>query len=451
MLSACALLVTQQALATGMDCTKAASAVEKTICADTGLYELDTQMGSAYRGLMDAAPHSKSELKTAQRAWLKARDQCAEKVDCLDQSYRKRLLSLQQQTNEAVAQQPAGIDRLVLDDLKQAIQTASKTDAEFPLERALDPLVIKKGTTTFSNVRDDENSVEDPQFPKAIPKGVTQDEWQALTGSKVESEGENGNTSYTLMDLDGDGLRDLVVDTYSGGTGLFSYIETFHRVGDVFVRRTGAGDTESESSLFSLNGRGANQSVDWINIRGRVYAAYRNSYYGVDQVYLLDPLKAPDAVPTVSINYRYQLSVPNTQKDDAKGTSVTLDAVLHTALTKALVGVSKTEAKDVGDQSRPLCPIPPAGPGDGDYYSYGPGHYTIEIVGDMPVVIGEQCYIGRLADWFGSYSAKDGLFAELALRKPDLEGDGRSYEVNGRRRMTDVTTSVGKFEEGNGG
>jgi uncharacterized protein len=449
MLSACALLVTQQALATGMDCTKAASAVEKTICADTSLYELDVQMGSAYRGLIDASPQSKSELKTAQRAWLKTRNQCTENIDCLDQRYRERLLSLQQQKDEAVAHQPAGIDRLVLDDLKQAIQTASKTDAEFPLERALDPLVIKKGTTTFSNLRDDENSVEDAHFPTTIPKGVTQDEWQALTGSKVESEGENGNTSYTLMDLDGDGLRDLVVDTYSGGTGLFSYIETFHRVENAFVRRTGSAD--SESSLFSLNGRGANQSVDWINVRGRVYAAYRNSYYGVDQVYLLDPLKVTDAVPIVSVNYRYQLSVPKTQKDDAKGTSVTLDAVLHKALTKALASVSETEAKDAGDQRRPLCPIPSAGAGDGDYYSYGPGHYTVEIVGDMPVVIGEHCYIGRLADWFGSYSAKDGLFAELVFRKPDLEGDGRSYEVNGRRRMTDVITSVGKFEGDNGG
>lgn len=125
--------------------------------------------------------------------------------------------------------------------------------------------------------------------------------------------------------------------------------------------------------------------------------------------------------------------------------------MLHKALTKALASVSKTEAKDAGDQSRPLCPIPSAGAGDGDYYSYGPGHYTVEIVGDMPVVIGEHCYIGRLADWFGSYSAKDGLFAELAFRKPDLEDDGHSYEVNGRRRMTDVITSVGKFESDNGG
>nr|WP_256735660.1 lysozyme inhibitor LprI family protein [Pseudomonas sp. dw_612] len=431
-------------MAAGMDCTKAASPVEKTICANTALYELDTQMGSAYRGLIKTQP----ELRTAQRNWLKTRDQCGDNVACLDQSYRERLQALQKQSGEGIANKPDEVDRLASEDLRRAIQTASKMDAEFPLERALDSLVIKVGTTTFSNVADGDNALEEAHFPKTIPPGVTQDEWKALTTSKIESTGENGNSSYTLIDLDGDGLRDLAIDTYSGGTGLFSYVETFRRVGDVFVRRTGTAETSADSSLFSLNGRGANQSSDWINIRGRVYAAYRNSYYGVDQLYLLDPLKVIGDVPIVSVNYRYQLSVPKIQKDDASGSSITLEPALHKALTQALSEVSKTKAKDVGDQSQPLCPIPPTGEGDGAYYSYGPGHYTFEIVGDLAVLIEKQCYIGRMMDWFGGYSVKDGLFTQLDLRKPDFEGAERSYQVNGRRRMTDVITSVGKLEEG---
>ncbi|WP_248741294.1 hypothetical protein [Pseudomonas sp. MWU12-2029] len=51
-MSAGVLLFLQQAMATGMDCTKAVNAVENTICADKGLYELDAQMGVVYRGLM---------------------------------------------------------------------------------------------------------------------------------------------------------------------------------------------------------------------------------------------------------------------------------------------------------------------------------------------------------------------------------------------------------------
>lgn len=53
-------------------------------------------------------------------------------------------------------------------------------------------------------------------------------------------------------------------------------------------------------------------------------------------------------------------------------------------------------------------------------------------------------------DWFGNYSAKDGLGAQLVMRKPDLEDTERSYQVNGKRRMTDVATSVGKVEGDNG-
>lgn len=451
MLSACALLLTPQALATGMDCTKAASPVEKTLCANTDLYGLDAQMGSTYRELIDAIPQAQPELRKAQRIWLKTRDQCTENIECLEQSYRKRLQSLQAQRNVAVAYKP------VLEDLRQSIQAASHGDAEFPLEKVLDALTIKTGTSTFSDVADDDSSSDETHFPKTIPKGVTQDEWQALSASKIEAAGESGNSSYTLMDLDGDGLRDLVIDTYTGGTGLFSYVETYRRTGEVFVRRTAVFDpeTSSGSALFSINGRGANQSVDWIKVRGNVYAAYRNSYYGEDHLYLLNPLKLNDVVPTVVVNYRYQLSIPKTQKDEDSGATTTLSPALHNTLTQALSNVSKTEAKDIGDQRQPLCPIPPSGEGEGEgegegaYYGFGPGHYTFEIVGDTSVVIGNECFIGRMMDWFGGYSAKHGLSAQLVLRKPDFEGVERSYQVNGRRRMTETSISIGKVEGDN--
>ena len=445
MLSACALLLTQQALATGMDCTKAASPAEKTLCANTDLYGLDTQMGSTYRELIDAIPQAQPELRKAQRIWLKNRDQCAENIECLDQSYRKRQQSLEAQRSVAVAY------KSVLEDLRQSIQAASHSDAEFPLEKVLDALAIKTGTSTFSDVADDDSSSDETHFPKTIPKGVTQDEWQALSASKIEAAGESGNCSYTLMDLDGDGLRDIVVDTYTGGTGLFSYVETYRRTGEIFVRRTAAFDPETSSGsvLFSINDRGANQSVSWIKVRGNVYAAYRNSYYGEDQLSLLNPLKLNDVVPTVIVNYRYQLSIPKTQKDEDSGATTTLSPALHKTLTQALSNVSKTEAKDIGDQRQPLCPIPPSGGGEGAYYGFGPGHYTFEIVGDTGVVIGNECFIGRMIDWFGGYSAKHGLSAQLVLRKPDFEGVEHSYQVNGRRRMTEVSTSIGKVEGDN--
>jgi hypothetical protein len=50
-------------------------------------------------------------------------------------------------------------------------------------------------------------------------------------------------------------------------------------------------------------------------------------------------------------------------------------------------------------------------------------------------------------NWFGAYSAKDGLFAQITVRKPGSGDDGRSYEVKGRRHLTGTGISIGKFEE----
>ncbi len=451
-LSACALLSIQNALASGMDCTKATTSVEKTICADTELYRLDTHMGWAYQGLVEANPQAHPELREAQRLWMRQRDQCAEDKSCLTLSYNGRLEALKPLWTEALTYQPDELDKQVSEDLRQTIDRKRHANAEFPLERTLKELSIKKGVTTFSNVNDDENALSDAHFPKVIPKGVTKDEWKALNASKVEGAGEFGNTSYSLMDLDGDGLRDLVVATYSGGTGLFTFIETFRRNGETFARTRRDFDPEwsSESALLSINDRGADQAVNWIKVRGRVYAAYRNSYYGVDHLYLLNPLKKIGIAPTVTVNYRYQLSIPRTQKDETSGSNKTLDVALHKALTQALTNVSKTEAKDIGDQSRPLCPIPPTAEDPSVYYSFRPGHYSFEIVADMPVMIGKQCYIGRMMSWFGRYSAEHGLGAQLVLRKPEFDPGERSYQINGQRSATDVTTSMSTVEGDDG-
>lgn len=74
-----------------MDCTKASNTVEKTICANKGLYELDAQMGMLYRQLMNISAQAQPDLKQTQRSWLKTRNECVEEVACLDLRYRERL------------------------------------------------------------------------------------------------------------------------------------------------------------------------------------------------------------------------------------------------------------------------------------------------------------------------------------------------------------------------
>jgi uncharacterized protein len=440
--SVCVLLFIQQATAAGMDCTKAANAVENTICANKSLYAVDAQMGAIYRELFKASVPAQAELKRTQRLWLKVRNACAEDVSCLDQHYRERLQALHAQWQAAVAYQPDDLDKQALDDLQKRIQAASNDDPEFALDRVLTALAVKTPAGGFHGEASAEDSLI-THFPTSQPEGVTASEWRALTASRINDAAETGLTSYTLQDLDGDGQRDLIVNTYAGGTGLFTYVETWRRDGERFVKRS----VESESSLFYTNDRGANQSVDWISLRGKTYAAYRNSEYGVDRVYLLNPLKINVQVPTLTIRYRYDLDVPVLQHKDDGNSTFELERDLHRALNLAVAKVNETAAIP---SKEPLCPIPATGAGDNDYYSFGPAHYSIEKVADLSVFIGNDCYIGALIDWFGSYSEKNGLFAQLALRKPDSEDGSLTYQVYGRRHITEVSTSLAETELNDG-
>ena len=158
--SACALLFFQQAMASGMDCTKAANAVEKTICADKGLYELDAQMGVVYERLMILAGKAQPELRSDQRQWLKIRNQCAD-VSCLEPIYRSRLQALQAQWIASITYQPDDVDTQVMEDLKRRIQDLRKHNPEFALERALDALAYSEDESGFSA---DLNEDEQPLF-----------------------------------------------------------------------------------------------------------------------------------------------------------------------------------------------------------------------------------------------------------------------------------------------
>ncbi|MFJ2484040.1 lysozyme inhibitor LprI family protein [Pseudomonas sp. NPDC087598] len=442
--SAFALLFIQHATATGMDCTKAANTVEKTICANTGLYELDTQMGAVYRDLMKASVETRPQLKGTQRLWLKARNECVDDVSCLDQRYREQLKLLQGQWADTVAHQPTGVDKEVLDDLQKRVQTASQSDPEFALERTLASLALKSAETSFSAEPDADQFSDKTHFPKTLPKGVSRNEWAALQATDFEADTALGSTSFTLLDLDNDGQRDLIVQTYTGGTGLFTFVEIFHRDGDRFTRRTPASDGESiGGSLYSINERGSNQSVNWIAIHGKVYAAYRDSSYGIDDVYLLSPWQANHLVPKLTVHYRYQLSIPRTQPDDEHKTTYKLKPDLHRALSQGLATVGQ-ETSDTGQERKPLCPIPASATDSEEYYGYGAGYYAIEQVADFPVTIGSECFIARMNNWFGTYSAKDGLYAQVTLRKPGAIDQERDYKVNGRRRMTEISTSISK-------
>ncbi len=85
-------LVATSATAASFDCKLAQSKVEKMICVDNGLSTLDDQLDAIYLQIRKSVPDDQME-KATQRAWLKARDTCAD-MACLRRSYTARIAEL---------------------------------------------------------------------------------------------------------------------------------------------------------------------------------------------------------------------------------------------------------------------------------------------------------------------------------------------------------------------
>lgn len=435
------------ARAAGFDCKAASTPTERAICADTTLRQRDAALAEAYAKALAASPDLRAELRQQQREWLTVRNSCAADARCLAKQYDQRI---------AAFGMPDKADMEALDELRQALETLRKTDPELPLDKIIHKLGIAPGGTGFANEDDPGDTSEPAHFPRKRPRGVSEAEWRAMLASKVDGGGENGRANYTLVDIDGDGLRDLVIDSYTGGTGLFSTISVVRQAGGRFTL-PGAGpasatpaspDEPDASYLYSLNGRGSNQAAEWIRLRGRVYAMYRDSRYGEDNLYLLRPWHGSGQVPRLRIRYRYRLSVPALQQEEGRA-ATRLPPALHGALNQAVASAATLGNKEAVARTTPICPLPAGAPDDmrEANLSYGTGHYTIEDIADVPVMVGTQCHIGRLRDWFGGYTPKSGLDAQICIRKPeDLSpSEEACYTVEGPRTVVGITAGVGPF------
>lgn len=92
LLAVLALLLVVVPRASSFDCTKAATEVEKMICADTELSKLDEEMGKLYTEALKKSSDSVG-FKEAQRLWLKERNICIDN-GCLRMKCQQHLASL---------------------------------------------------------------------------------------------------------------------------------------------------------------------------------------------------------------------------------------------------------------------------------------------------------------------------------------------------------------------
>lgn len=83
------LLFSNTISAASFDCTKATSQVEKLICSDRELSELDSNLGGLYRSKTSSRPSAGAD----QKQWLRQRDLC-KTADCVRNAYLKRISDL---------------------------------------------------------------------------------------------------------------------------------------------------------------------------------------------------------------------------------------------------------------------------------------------------------------------------------------------------------------------
>lgn len=78
-------------------CAKAKTVVEKTLCSNVALAALDRSVATAWRDALNRSPDQAEKLREEQNSWLKSRDDCGQKIKCLEENILRRIGELQQE------------------------------------------------------------------------------------------------------------------------------------------------------------------------------------------------------------------------------------------------------------------------------------------------------------------------------------------------------------------
>jgi uncharacterized protein len=78
-----------------LNCSKASSPAERTICRDYDLGQQESRMATLFGTATSlVAMGQRGDIQDTQRAWLKKRDACGNDVTCLSKTYDARIRDL---------------------------------------------------------------------------------------------------------------------------------------------------------------------------------------------------------------------------------------------------------------------------------------------------------------------------------------------------------------------
>lgn len=153
------LLFTCSINAASFDCSKASTLVEKDICNNRLLSNLDDALSENYKYMLasNIGDGARKELKSTQREWLKTRNKC-ENVECLTSQYEKRV--------DEICDYPvlSGVhpDCKTSDEVKAETEMPNKaegdqqkiTQAQQSVAESADPIPNNTITIDYSSVQD---------------------------------------------------------------------------------------------------------------------------------------------------------------------------------------------------------------------------------------------------------------------------------------------------------
>ncbi|MBU2048534.1 MAG: hypothetical protein KKH61_06115 [Gammaproteobacteria bacterium] len=300
----------------------------------------------------------------------------------------------------------------------------------------------------------------DAPLPALVrPANVTPADWDAVTRYLRETDAQHtvpvemGELSLSLLDLDGDGQRDLVQSAYSGGTGLYTQVDMLRRNplrGFVVPDRLDPQRPWAQGQ-YGLSGRGSDQGLYWLRIDGVSYIAYRDGDYYGDTLLLNRPLSADprERSPTTRLQVRYgrehRLADPAVHADgeplDANATAIAADRRLlkHIERLLAALTLDGDGVAHFGD-AQARCPVPPGtDPGEAEIWPWrGAGSYTLDTAADTVIRSGKQCYSATLIALRSSYAGDHALCCQLWLYRGPGE-QVATLDLRSRRWVSGVT------------
>jgi hypothetical protein len=312
--------------------------------------------------------------------------------------------------NACVLADPDAADRAALVDLRRMVESERAADTEFALERALGRRRVEFAFHWVNHPEDRSDTITLDEWlaVNGRPEGIARDEWRALQRFFCPNRKCDrfwSSSGYTLLDLDGDGKRDLIFEFSDGGSGHCTDYSVWRRQGKGFEKKS---DDEVQE-LFSIctRGSGANTQARWIRLRGRLYVALVRGRTGLDRVALLRPfhygILDQDASPLeLRVFYRYRL-------EDGAGQ---IAGDFRESLEQALNAAVPRHDENARDESSPLCPIPEnASEEERHGYRYGyadPSEWVFEPI-FFPLWWNGKCHVVSTTTAYGWYDTNKGL------------------------------------------